>query len=106
LLTVRQPSSVEPRQILSVRRRGVFDGQRRELLCLPFDLRADGYDAVSAVPNYLESLRLDLDLEVSVWFNLEDKLLCTGEHSSDAGIKLEINKIYGRDYPELNTKIP
>lgn len=35
------------------------------------ELRADGYNEVSAVPNYRESLSLDLDLEVSVWFNLE-----------------------------------
>ena len=34
--------------------------------CLRFDLRADGYDAVSGVPNYRESLRLDLNLEVRV----------------------------------------
>jgi len=48
-------------------RRGEFSTDKcRDLPCLRFDLRADGYDAVSAVPNYRESLRLDLDLEVSV----------------------------------------
>jgi len=40
--------------------------KRRYLPCLCLDLRADGYGEVSAVPNYRESLRLDLDLEVSV----------------------------------------
>ncbi len=41
-------------------------GKRCDLPCLSFDLSVDGYDAVSAVPNYRESLRLDLNLEVGV----------------------------------------
>ena len=33
---------------------------------LPLELRADGYNEVSAVPTHRKSLRLDLNLEVSV----------------------------------------
>jgi hypothetical protein len=59
--------------MLSVNAREISTDKRRDLPCLRFDLRADGYDAVSAVPTYRESLRLDLDLEVSVRFNLEEQ---------------------------------
>ena len=47
--------------------------KRRYLPCLWLVLRSDGYDAVSAVPNYRESLRLNLDPEVSVCLNLEER---------------------------------
>lgn len=50
--------------MLSVSRWGISTDKRRDRPCR-FDLRADGYDAVSGVPNYRESLRLDLNLEVN-----------------------------------------
>ena len=64
-------------------------------------------DGVSAVLNYRESLRLDLNREVSVCFDLEEQtsLGLVGTLPTPT-ITREIKKIYGRDYPELIAKTP
>lgn len=70
------------------------------------DLKADGYSAVSAVPDDRELLRLDLNLEVSACFDLEEPSALCLWHSNHPEIRLEIKKIYDRDYPEPIAKTP
>lgn len=53
-----------------------------------------------------ELLRLDLNLEVSACFDLEEPSALCLWHSNHPEIRLEIKKIYDRDYPEPIAKTP
>jgi hypothetical protein len=62
--------------MLLVRPEQGFGKQTRRPTCLRSELRAEGYDVVSAVPSCRESLRFDLSLEVSVFNLQEQNALC------------------------------